>query len=306
LATLEWIPLFVLCWYLFLLQPTRWRAVGSAVALGLVAISDYYYLLYCLLAMVLMALWEAQKRRSVFFLFEPPYRTPFIFLCIGLAVTTLPLVVGVGLDIAADPVLGHSGDTYSLDVTALFVPGRNWRFGSLTRELWSPLGNNFAENNVSLGVVSFLVAGYALAKGRALKGFHVWLWAGLALFFAVLALGPALRVGGQVITPPILPYAVLEGLPGFSISGVPVRMVVMVSLFLAVLVAVGMMQLLKGPMLLKILAVVAFALIVLELLPRPLPSTPPMVPEYVVALKELPNEDAVLDWAGLDPENTWE
>lgn len=306
LTAIQWLPLFVLCWYLFLQKPSRRLGAAVALALWLVTLCDYYYLFYCVLAAVVMTVWWGVKTRAPFFLITPAYRTPFAVLCAVVLVTTMPLVVPLGLAILNDPVQGHTADLYSLDLTALILPGRNWRYAALTRDLWVPLGKNYAENNVALGPVTILLAGYALWNWRKLAERHVWLWVGLSAIFGIFALGPALRFNGQVISPPVLPYAILNPLPGFSMSGVPVRMVVMLSLFTAVLVALAFMRLLRGPPLGRLLGVVAFALIVLELFPRSLPSTPPKIPAYVEALKALPNDAGVLDWAGLDPKEHWD
>ncbi len=54
LVSLEWIPLFVLCWYVVLTKPGILMAIASAVTLVAVILCDYYYFFYCVVMGVLM------------------------------------------------------------------------------------------------------------------------------------------------------------------------------------------------------------------------------------------------------------
>src|SRR5262249_45970547 len=56
-VSLEWIPLFVLLWYVFLLQPRLLTAFASAVVLFLVLLCEYNYYFYCLLIGVILFGW---------------------------------------------------------------------------------------------------------------------------------------------------------------------------------------------------------------------------------------------------------
>ena len=47
LVSLEWVPVFVLCWYILLDQPGIRIAVAAGVALFAALLCDYYYFLYC-------------------------------------------------------------------------------------------------------------------------------------------------------------------------------------------------------------------------------------------------------------------
>jgi hypothetical protein len=86
-----------------------------------------------------------------------------------------------------------------------------------------------------------------------------------------------------------MPYTLAERfIPGFKVSGMPIRMASMVQLSAAVLAAVGIRELartLLRPWAARVLFSCAF---VIEILPIPIPTTPPYAPDYVQALAGLP------------------
>ena len=50
LVSLEWIPLFILCWYSLITKPHTAKAVGAAIVLWMVLLCDNYYFFYCCLS----------------------------------------------------------------------------------------------------------------------------------------------------------------------------------------------------------------------------------------------------------------
>lgn len=119
----------------------------------------------------------------------------------------------------------------------------------------------------------------------------------MSLFFAILALGPALRLWGMEL-PVTLPYALAEAIfPPLELSGVPVRMMVMVMLSASIIAAFGVKMLsqqLRQKRALFLILAPWLVLLIVEYLPAPLPRTRVSVPEYVAFLKDLP-EGAVID-----------
>jgi len=80
----------------------------------------------------------------------------------------------------------------------------------------------------------------AIALWRAPR--RAWPWAGLALIFAVLALGPSLTVGDIDRGVP-LPYALIGQIPLLNIARVPNRLALVVTLCLAVLGGLALVSL---------------------------------------------------------------
>ena len=70
LVSLEWIPLFVLCWYVVLIKPSVLMAVVSAGVLAAVILCDYYYFFYCVLIGSLMVAWYVLKEKDFLFDFH--------------------------------------------------------------------------------------------------------------------------------------------------------------------------------------------------------------------------------------------
>jgi hypothetical protein len=123
------------------------------------------------------------------------------------------------------------------------------------------------------------------------------------LFFSVIALGPMLHVAGSVIYDGPMPYSALEAaFPTLRLSGVPVRMVVMVTLAASIVVAIGAQALLDRPVVSlarRSLAVgLAGVVLLVDSLPQPIPRSRPAIPEYVTILSHLPRSGAVLDPLG--------
>jgi hypothetical protein len=101
---------------------------------------------------------------------------------------------------------------------------------------------------------------------------------------------------GHEIHFPLTPYTILaKFIPGMSLGGMPIRMVVMAILAASVLAAIGFAELLRRKRSWSVV-VVAILLVVLlfEYLPGPLPARLNPLPDFVRELKKLP-EGAIYD-----------
>ncbi len=303
LVALEWIPLFTLCWLRLVLEPSARAAIAASLALLLVALCDYYYLFYCVLAGALIGAWHVWGVRGALVDYmRRAWRPMAVFGGATLATSGILLASLLRLN-AADPLGGeHQAIAFSLDALALFIPGGHWRFATLTKPYFDRLPGNIHENSVHLGLAAVLLSIYVWAQRARLRPRHpsLYLWFGLMLFFAVMALGPVLHVGGPAIYDGPMPYSALEAVfPSLRLSGVPVRMVVMVTLAASVIVAIGVQALLDRPVVnparRSVMMGLAGVLLIVDSLPQPIPRTRPVIPEYVTALSHLPRSGAVLD-----------
>ena len=212
LVSLEWVPLFVLCWYILLDRPGVTIAIAAGVVLFAVLLCDYYYFLYCSLIGVVIFGWHGVRTRNARFFFDRKYLVAFsVFLGVVL-VTSGPLVISLYRLEATDPFGGHDPVSNSMDVLAPFIPGSHWRLANLTRPYWSKLPGDTNENSVYLGwsVIALLVYVWR----RRPRAPSVGLWFLMVVFFALLALGPVLHIGGtqySVIDPPLRTLG--EGVP---------------------------------------------------------------------------------------------
>jgi len=306
LVALEWIPLFILCWLRLVIDPGIGRAVAASLALLLVALCDYYYLFYCVLAGAMIGAWHVWGIRAAL----PEYarrawRPIGVFTGATLATSGVLLAALLRLN-AADPLGGeHGALTFSLDALALFIPGGHWRFATLTKSYFERLPGNIHESSVYIGLPAILLSIYVWHQRVRLRPRHpsLYLWFGLMLFFAVMALGPALQVAGSVVYGGPMPYSALEAaFPSLRLSGVPVRMVVMVTLAASIIAAIGVQALLDKPVSAPaarwVMAGLAGVVMFVDALPQPIPRTRPVIPEYVTVLSHLPHSGAVLDPMG--------
>jgi hypothetical protein len=191
-----------------------------------------------------------------------------------------------------DPLLFESDPRqFSADALALVVPGANWRFGELTRPVWSryPLPDNV---DLSLGLPVLVLAAWVWRRRADVPAdVRVRAWVLVLVAIVALSLGPSLQVAGRDTGLP-LPWAALDWLPPLKLSGKPVRFLVVATVATSVLAAAGV-ALLRARGQRAALAAFGVALLV-DHLPAPLPTTSLAVPAYVRALKA-EREGALLD-----------
>lgn len=297
LISMEWIPLFLLCWYILITRPSMWMGIASALTLWLVLLCDYYYFFYCVLTGGLILLWRMISQRNLRLFLDREHRTPLGLFLLLSVILTGPVVFPLMYLMRTDPLLdAHNPRSFALDLFALFIPGETWRFNQLTEGYWSNLPLAISEASVYLGYGVIILVVYLWIKRRDTQ-FAFGLWFFLAGFFFLLALGPVLQVNGKIVYEGVMLYTVLEQiLPFLKLSGVPARMAVMVTLAASVLSAMAVTLLQKSPRG-KMFAILLAVLILVEYLPASLPATPADVPSYVTALAELPDEGGVLDEA---------
>jgi len=268
LISTELLPLYALLWLRFEDAPSWRRGAAAAAALLAVALTDYYFTLYCgLLTLVLLA-----ARRV-------PWRAVHRFL-LPAAATTGVLAAAAQLAAGRHELMGaHDPADYPLDPLSLIVPGGHWRFASLTEPFWSRLAGDVNEHSVNIGLGLLALAAW---KGRDRR----W-WIVFAVF-GVLGLGERLTLLGRTLPLP-LPYALLETVfPPLAVGGVPVRMAVMVALAASVLGALAVKRLGRRALPLMLLLVV-------ELWPAPRPETRLEIPGWVEALARRDDGGAVYD-----------
>jgi hypothetical protein len=298
LVSLEWIPLFVLLWLKLVTRPTVALGVGAAVVLFLVILCDYYYFFYCVITGVVVVAWWLM-RRPAGPLFDAQRVAAFSAFAAVALMTSGVLAGALTWSAGRDHLYGaHATSDYSMDLLSPLIYGGHWRFNELTRRFWTRLPGNIHESSVHLGFSVIALALYAWRKRREIRAPEMRLFAALALVFLVLALGPSPQIAGKPVLRniPLLPYVWLETVfPPLVLSGVPLRMMVMVMLSAGILSAFGLAVLLRGPFAHRGAAVALLGVLVIEYLPKPIPMVTKDVPGYVEALRRLPGTDGVLD-----------
>ena len=302
LISMEWVPLFILCWYILITRPSILMALASALTLWLVLLCDYYYFFYCVLAGGLIVLWHMLSHKNIRLFFNRDYLTPLSTFLVATLLLTGSIIFPLIYLTRIDPFLdAHKPISFSLDLFAMFIPGETWRFGQLTEGYWSKLPLGLSEASVYIGYSVIILLGYVWAKRRSMDTVNrnqISLWFFLIVFFFLMALGPALQVNGKVVYDSLMPYTLMEKiLPFLKLSGVPIRMVVMVILSASILSAMAVKSLIKDLPRRVFLSAFVLVLLIVEYLPASLPLTSTNTPNYVAALAELPNDGGVLDLA---------
>jgi hypothetical protein len=160
LISLEWIPLFLLCWIALVDRPTVWMGIASALTLWLVLLCDYYYFFYCVLAGGLILLWRMLSGRNLRLFLNREYSAPLGLFLFSSLLLTGPIIFRLMYLLRTDPLMdAHNPLNFGLDLLALFVPGETWRFSQFTETIWSNFLLGKSEASVYLGyaVILFLV-----------------------------------------------------------------------------------------------------------------------------------------------------
>ena len=304
----EWIPFYMLFLFKTLLEPKLKNAVmaGLFAAIALYTETTDGVLLVLLTLVILVFEW-----RLVF------QRATLVRLAIIAAATALffaPLLIPTALEIFTSgyalPGFGHS-ENLLVDLNGFLAPtslhplNRYW-----TQELDAVRQQTSRFSDVNTFFVGYLTILLALV-GFVAFARRNRMWLGIALGFALLALGPLLHINGQsqfdldgLETTVPLPFLILHYIPIIRENRVPNRYSILVVIALAVLVAYAVWWLLwklstrvQEPRLTRAgIAIGGFvsALLVFEHLALPLPLTDARVPEIYSQIRQDPKNFTVL------------
>jgi len=241
LVSLEWIPLFVLLWYMLVTNPRIITGIACAIVLFAALLCTHYYFLYSVLIACIILIWRAIQKKNIFFFLEEEHLLPLTAFFVGLLVTSGPVIVSFLVSNSCDPYLGANlPEQYSLDLLAPLIPGGHWRFAHLTHSYWSVLPGNIHESSVHMGLAVLYVLVFTWLRRRNFSPPGLRLWYLVLIFFTIMGLGPVLHIWGWEVPFIKLPYMLFEKVfPVLKVSGNPVRMMVMTMLSAGVIWAMG-------------------------------------------------------------------
>ncbi len=286
-------PAFYAFFLLRAVEERRPRDVLLAgLFLALTGYSSWYYLLFAALySLAFAALWIVPLPAPV-----PQSRLPLPMVLTGTALSA-GLLLAPALVAAFGELYGPQAGVEARNPQALLTNSANlldfwlpsylhplwgdWIFDNVSAA-WHQLSGDW---NTALGYLPLALAGLALWKRRD----HAWRWGVLAALALLFALGPRLQIGPWFTNIP-LPYALLSELPGAGFGRRPGLFVMMATLALTPLAALGLAWLLehsrsdrRGPIYGGLLLLLVF-----ELLPRPLPLNRPVVHPYYAGIPATP------------------
>ena len=263
LITLEWIPFYVL----FLLRGldraaaphATWRmavtdGLMAGLFLALVGLSDWYYVMYCLIFTALaLVIWLIRRKLSWRGVVTVAVAGGFFGLF--MAPLLLPMVAGARAWGGPSLLRDYSETlTLSADLLAFVTPQvLHPLWGDLAMRLSAGFTATPSEFTVFAGFAVLILTGIALLATRTGRKTDVdgapssspWLYALGAGLFALFSLGPVLKINGNSALLPgggqiPLPYRILyETVPFIKLSRSVSRMDVMVMLLLGVAAAFG-------------------------------------------------------------------
>ncbi len=299
-----WIPLTLLFLKRTLERRRRRDALIAGVCLAMIGVTRWHLLimggvvigLYVLYACVTQ---RACRTRRVFSLLA------LVGVVAGLLLlpVTLPVVVGQLTREHPEDIFLDEQDTGQTDVLAYLLPTRDH---PLSSEATRQLSENLLINQSYipfLGYVTLALAIFGTLSRRRQAG----LWALAAIGCALLALGPQLRVNGQLYPDVPMPYRMVEGV--FRILRKPDRFNVVLGLPVAMLASFGAQALLQRRQvgrLSGVLAVVLCAIILIEYRVVPFPTVQVDTPAWFRQLAQEPGDFAILDLPmNLETTNKW-
>ena len=302
----------------------RHNLLLAILFLVLVALCDWYYVLYCLIFTAVVFVWIGVRawraRRAAKPRDEGRQSAPTAarhLVRIALAMAVIWLVWSALLSPVLAPMIREARDysfmvpnaedsrRYSADLLAFVVPQQ-------FHPLWGRLVAARSQSLFRATVSEYQVfAGFTVLALALIGMWSAWrgaaasprvsgaprapfqrLWPWVALVFFVLALGPVLHIAGQTALLPggreiPLPYAALvRVVPFMNISRSVSRYDAMVMLALAILAALGLNWLIARFRRGRWIAVAATALIVFEFLPIPYPLSTSDAPAWYATLAQ--------------------
>lgn len=304
----EWIPFYLLFLFKTLVESRLKNALmaGLFAAIALYTETTDGVLLLLLTLVILIFEWRVVLQRAV-----------LVRLAVVAGATALlfaPLLIPTGLEIFTSgynlPGFGHS-EKLLVDLFGFFSPTS---LHPLDR-YWVQELDAVREQTSRFSDVNTFFVGYLTAL-LALVGFVAFarrnkLWVGIALGFAILALGPLLHINGQsqfdldgleVNVP--MPFLILHYIPLIRENRVPNRYSILVVIALAVLASYAVWWILwklsarvREPQLgylgLGITAVLS-GLLIFEHLAVPLPLTDARIPDVYAQIRRDPGNYTVL------------
>lgn len=247
-----WYPLWALSLFLLLKKPTTRNALLGGVLLALSLLVGLMHIAYFVIPFTLLFLvYNYLTSRDE--LLNPLFQRGLVMTFGIAAILTAPFFLPFILDKLSGGLtyLARGGTIqYSADLWAFFVPSAQHPILSriealrlLGERVIHSYRGSFLENTVYIGIIPFLLSLWAAMRNPKRMGF----WVILALASAILALGPLLKAGGQLVrynveqesSYIVLPYTLVKSLPFYEMGRTPARLTETTMFAVAVLASHG-------------------------------------------------------------------
>jgi len=231
LATIQWIPFFLIYFLQLLKTPNKKNAFLSALFLFLIAISSWHYLIYLILVIIFFIIYRTffEKREAI--KWKNYIYALLIFFAISL-ILIIPVVLPfIKASFAGGVVKPNAEefDLFSADPLSYFTPSPLYLIGKklIPLEIYASFSGNITESTTYLGIIEIALILLFISYWRRFKSeekikYKKWIW--FSTIFYLLSLGPHLKIIGNVWRAVPLPMYFLLKLPLFSFARDSVRL----------------------------------------------------------------------------------
>ncbi len=230
-ATIQFIPWFVLCVWGYLNRGTLAAYLSAVLLFALSALASWYCLFYNAYFIALYYGYYAFKRRA-WWLKDTAWR--LLAILAGAAAVLSPWIVPMAIQGVGNPHAYRGGhDLFVADLVgfALFHPYH--LLSGVTQPINARLQGNPWEMSVYLGLINLALLAWGVRHRKTMPRALAFALIGMA-FFMLMAAGRSLHVLGHSVPGLYLPTALTEHLPFFGNVRTPSRAIVYVYLFLGV------------------------------------------------------------------------
>jgi hypothetical protein len=246
LITLQWVALYAFFLLRAVEEAQRRDALIAGVLLALIGYTSWYYLFFFSVYSVLFAaIWLARvqpwQRWGMMRQFVTVAACGLLFLAPLLiaaprAAQAMLVISSPWFDPAhpLDKILTRSANVYDLALPNGLHPLWGSAVEMLVRT-WHPYIGAW---NIAPGYVALALSIVALIMNRR----EAWCWAVIGLIAIVLSLGPIVQIGVMRTSIP-LPYQMILAIPGLELARRPSHFIVITTLMLAPLAALGLREL---------------------------------------------------------------
>ena len=246
LIALQWVALYAFFLLRAVEEAQRRDALIAGVFLALIGYTSWYYLFFfSVYSLLFAAIWLARApdeqrwvlvRRLALVAGSGGMLLAPLILAAGRTARSMAGAGGMRFDPTnpLDLILIHSANLYDM----ILPNGLHPLWGSAAETLvrtWHPYIGAW---NIAPGYVALALSIVALITARR----EAWRWAVIGLIAIVLSLGPIVQIGTMRTSIP-LPYQIVLAIPGLELARRPSHFIVITTLMLAPLVALGLREL---------------------------------------------------------------
>ena len=291
LATIQWIPFFVLYTIKLFENPNLKNSIITASFLLLVSLSSWYYLIYCGFFGFLYLIYQ----KMCDFRFNKTHIKYFslsiLFFTVLLVTTAWPVIA----ESTKSHIYAGNEAKFSADVLSYITPSElHPKLGPIFAPVNDKFTGNINENTTYVGFVSIIFLMWAIYRRKHIN-VNFWFIFGSTSF--ILSLGTTLTILGTSIGIP-LPYYLIKVLPIISAARIPSRFALLVMLSLSCILAYSLkdfIKQIKRPFFKNIFLVVILLTVLLEFASTPLYMEPVFVPTYYEKLKDTNGTFGILE-----------